>query len=144
MNGTDSIYAVHQDGIVELISNGSILNRKFDEIREVFLDRDGGDYVYFGRPLGESSYCLYTRYRGNLCGLTGYMNPRQTPDSSVVYAGLRDGAWGIYRNAKAVISNTGYPNREDISHDYVFFDITNPSYYLFIRYTDAGYQLYKK
>jgi hypothetical protein len=144
MNGTDSLYAIEKDGAVELIHNGTILDRKFDEIREVYLDTDGSGYVYFGRPLGESTYCVYTRYRGNLCGLSGYMNPRQAPDSSVVYAGLRDGAWGIYRNAVAIIRNTGYPNRDDISRDYVFFDITNPIYYLFIRGSDAGYQLYKK
>lgn len=144
MNGTESLYAVERDGVVELIHNGTILDRKFDEIREVYLDTDGGGYVYFGRPLGESTYCIYTRYRGNLCGLTGYMNPRQAPDSSVVYAALIDDAWGIYRNTSPIIRNTGYINREDISRDYVFFDITNPSYYLFIRGSDTGYRLYKK
>ena len=144
MNGTERIYAVERDGAVELIYNGTILDRKFDEIREIYLDPNSGGYVYFGRPLGEATYCVYTRYRGNLCGLTGYMNPRQAPDSSVVYAALVDGAWGIYRNTAPIIRNTGYPNRDDISRDYAFFDITNPSYYLFIRYSDAGYQLYKK
>jgi hypothetical protein len=144
MNGTESIYAVGRDGIVELIHNGAILDRKFDEIREIYLDTDGGGYTYFGRPLGESSYCIYTRYRGNLCGIIGYMNPRQAPDSSIIYAGLIDGLWGIYRNTSPIIRNTGYINREDISRDYVFFDITNPSYYLFIRGSDAGYRLYKK
>ena len=108
MNGTESLYAVERDGAVELIHNGTILDRKFDEIREVYLDMDGGGYVYFGRPLGEQTYCVYTRYRGNLCGLSGYMNPRQAPDSSVVYAGLREGIWGIYRNSVAIIRNTGY------------------------------------
>lgn len=70
MNGTDSIYTIERDGIIEIVHNGSILDRKFDEIREIWLDTDGTGYVYFGRPLGEESYCLYTRYRGNLCGLT--------------------------------------------------------------------------
>lgn len=144
MNGTDYIYAIDNQWVIELIHNGSVIDRKFDEIREIFLDRDGGGYVYFGRPLGEQTYCLYTRYRGNLCGLSGYMNPRQSPDSSVIYAALRDGAWGIYRNASPIIRNTGYPSREDISGDYVFFDITNPSYYLFIRSGKDGYNLYKK
>ncbi|MBC7498610.1 hypothetical protein H7170_03105 [Candidatus Gracilibacteria bacterium] len=144
MNGTESLYAVERDGMIELIHNGTILDRKFDEIREVYLDTDGGGYAYFGRPLGESSYCIYTRYRGNLCGLTGYMNPRQAPDSSIVYAAMVDGAWGIYRNTSPIIRNTGYMSREDISRDYVFFDITNPSYYLFIRGSDTGYRLYKK
>ncbi len=134
MNGTDSIYAAEQDGSIELVYDGAIIDRKFDEIREIFLDADSSGYVYFGRPLGEQSYCLYTRYRGNLCGLTGYMDPRPSPDgTSIVYAGLKDGNWGIYRNAIPIIRNTGYPNRGDISRDYVFFDITNPSYYLFIR-----------
>ncbi len=144
MNGTESIYAIERDGMIEIIHNGAIIDRKFDEIREVYLDSDGGGYAYFGRPLGESTYCIYTRYRGNLCGLTGYMNPRQAPDSSVVYAAIVDGAWGIYRNTSPIIRNTGYINREDISRDYVFFDITNPSYYLFIRGSNTGYRLYKK
>lgn len=145
MNGTESIYTSEHDNAIELVQNGTILDRKFDEIREIFLDRDGGGYTYFGRPLGEQSYCLYTRYRGNLCGLTGYMNPRQSPDGiSIIYAWLKDGNWGIYRNATPIIRNTGYPNKDDISRDYVFFDITNPSYYLFIRWSDDGYRLYKK
>ncbi len=145
MNGNSSIYAVEQNGYLELIYNGKIIDRKFDEIREIYLDRESDDYTYFGRPLGEQTYCLYTRYRGNLCKLNGYMNPRISPDGTgIIFAWLKDGAWGIYRNAIPIIRNTGYPNRDNISEDYVFFDITNPSYYLFIRHTDSGYKLYKK
>ncbi len=145
MNGNSSIYAVEQNGYIELVYNGKIIDRKFDEIREIFLDRESDEYTYFGRPLGEQTYCLYTRYRGNICGLSGYMNPRISPDGTgIIFAGLKDGAWGIYRNAIPIIRNTGYPNRDNISADYVFFDITNPSYYLFIRHTNNGYQLYKK
>ena len=94
MNGNDSIYAVEHDGVMELIHNNKLLDRKFDEIREIFIERSNNAFVYFGRPLGEKTYCLYTSYRGNLCGLSGYMNPRLSPDgTSVIYAGLKDGAW---------------------------------------------------
>jgi hypothetical protein len=73
------------------------------------------------------------------------MNPRLSPDgTSVIYAWFKDGVWWIYRNATPIIRNTGYPNRDDISQDYAFFDITNPNYYLFIRHTDKWYQLYTK
>lgn len=145
MNGTERIYAVERNNVIELIFNWAIIDRKFDEIREVFLDHDGSGYSYFGRPLGEQNYCFYTRYRGNLCGLTGYMNPRQTLDGlSIVYAWLKDGVWWIYKNVYPLIRNTGYPNRDDISRDYVFFDITNPFYYLFIRWNKDTYQLFKK
>ena len=145
MNGTERIYAVERNNVIELIYNGVFIDRKFDEIREIFLDRDGGGFAYFGRPLGEQNYCFFTRYRGNLCGLTGYMNPRQTLDGlNIIYAWLKDGAWGIYRNIYPIIRNTGYPNRDDISRDYVFFDITNPSYYVFIRWNKDNYQLFKK
>jgi hypothetical protein len=73
------------------------------------------------------------------------MNPRLSPDgTSVIYAWFKDGAWWIYRNATPIIRNTGYPNRDDISQDYAFFDITNPNYYLFIRHADVWYQLYTK
>lgn len=145
MNGNSSIYTIEENGYIELVFNGKIMDRKFDEIREIFLDRESDEYTYFGRPLGEQTYCLYTRYRGNLCKLSGYMNPRLSPDwTGIIFAWLKDGAWWIYRNAIPIIRNTGYPNRENISKDYVFFDVTNPSYYLFIRNTNNGYQLYKK
>lgn len=145
MNGMNSMYAIEQDWYIWLVYNGVLINRKFDEIREIFLDKDGDGYVYFGRPLGEQSYCLYTRYRWNLCGITGYMNPRLSADwSSIIYAALKDDAWGIYRNASPIISNTWYMSESDISQDYAFFDITNPSYYLFIKHVDNGYKLYKK
>ena len=145
MNGMNSMYAIEQDWYIWLVYNGVIINRKFDEIREIFLDRDGDGYVYFGRPLGEQSYCLYTRYRWNLCGITGYMNPRISADgSSIIYAALKDDAWWIYRNASPIISNTGYMSDGDISQDYAFFDITNPSYYLFIKHIENWYKLYKK
>lgn len=145
MNGSDSIYAIEQDGVIKLIYNGSIIDKKFDEVREIFLEENGTGYAYFWRPLGENTYCLYTRYKGNLCGLTGYMNPRKSADgSSIIYAAIKDGAWGIYRNISPVIKNTGYPNTSSIARDYAFFDTTNPNYYLFISYSNDGYRLYKK
>lgn len=145
MNGNDSIYTIEHDSTIEVIHNGTLLDRKFDEIREIFIENESSNFIYFGRPLGEKTYCLYTRFKWNLCGLSGYMNPRLSPDgTSVIYAWFKDGAWWIYRNATPIIRNTGYPNRDDISQDYAFFDITNPNYYLFIRHTDVWYQLYTK
>ncbi|MBX9809331.1 hypothetical protein K2X92_03015 [Candidatus Gracilibacteria bacterium] len=145
MNGNNSIYKINQDGSIRIVYNGIVLDRKFDEIREIFLDQESNGFVYFGRPLGEQKYCVYTRYRGNLCGIDAYMNPRlSADDASILYAALRNGSWGIYRNASPVISNTGYPNPDDISQDYAFYDITNPNYYLFIRKMTDGYRLYTK
>jgi hypothetical protein len=73
------------------------------------------------------------------------MNPRVAPDGSIVYAGLKDGVWGIYRDINPIIRNTGYPNTGDISRDYVFFDMTNPKSYLFINgQVPDAYRLYKR
>ena len=144
-NWKNFIYAIEQDWSIWLVYNGILLDRKFDEIREIYLDKNSDWFVYFGRPLWEKTYCLYTRYRGNICWITGYMNPRLSADeSSVVYAAIKDNTWWIYRNASPIISNTWYPINTSITDDYVFFDITNPSYYLFIHKTTEGYKLYKK
>jgi hypothetical protein len=51
INGTDSIYAVEQDGAISIIQNSILSDRKLDEVREVFLDTRAGGYAYFGRPL---------------------------------------------------------------------------------------------
>jgi hypothetical protein len=145
INGIDRIYAVEQDETISIIHNGTLSDRKLDEVREIFLGTRAGGYAYFGRPLWEKNYCLYTRYHGNLCGLSGYMNPRIAPDGSIVYAGLKDGNWGIYRDTNALVRNTGYPNTGDISRDYVFFDMTNPKSYLFINWqVPENYRLYKR
>jgi hypothetical protein len=54
-----------------------------------------------------------------------------------------DSIWQIMRNSSTVTKNTGY-NKTDISHDYVFFDITNPRQFVFISYeTDGTYTLIK-
>lgn len=145
MNGNNSIYKINQDGSIRIVYNGIILDRKFDEIREIFLDQESNWFVYFWRPLWEQKYCVYTRYRWNLCWIDAYMNPRLSADgASIVYAAFRNGSWWIYRNASPVISNTWYPNPDDISQDYAFYDITNPNYYLFIRKMTDGYRLYTK
>jgi hypothetical protein len=44
-------------------------NNDFDEVREIFIQEDGNSYTFFARPVGDARYCLFTRYRGNLCGL---------------------------------------------------------------------------
>ena len=52
--------------------------------------------------------------------------------SSILYAGFHDGIWSIYRNTEVLVKNTNYSNGE-VSGDYVFFDITNPRDYLFVK-----------
>lgn len=72
------------------------------------------------------------------------MNPRlSADDSTVLYAGLKDGLWSIYRNTDTVIKDTGY-HGTNIINDFVFFDTTNPKQYLFIEKTSDGNYLYRK
>ncbi len=131
-NGTYSMSGIENNGIKKLIFNNDILGRELEEVREIFIS-DNGTYAYFGRPLGESKYCLFTRYKWNKCGLEWYMNPRLWADgSSVIYAGYTEGNWNIYRNSDIIVKNTGYTGR-NISSDYLFFDITNPRTFLFIK-----------
>jgi len=61
-----------------------------------------------------------------------------------VFAGLRNGVWQLYRNTTVIVRETGYTQTEDFSHDYFFFDPTNPQYYLFVVKTDQGYQINKQ
>lgn len=132
-NGSNYIYTVHRDGAYSLVYNGETIPQSYDEIREVFLEKNGGYYAYFARPIGGIEYCLFTKYRGNICGLDGYMNPRLSADgASILYAGYKDNVWSIYRNTDILVRNTGYANT-DISGDYVFFDVTNPRTYLFVK-----------
>lgn len=117
--------------------------KEFSEVRETFLEKSGNAYAFFARPIGESQYCIFTRFRGNLCRLTGYMNPRLGADgSSIIYAGLSGGIWGIYRNSDTIVQDTGYTH-DDISGDYAFFDITNPKQYIFLEKNDGKYQVRK-
>lgn len=83
MNTSDVIYAIqNEDGSFSMVLNGMILDRKLEEIREVFIEQSASGFAYFGRPQGESRYCLFTRYRGNLCGLESYMNPSLEADNA--------------------------------------------------------------
>lgn len=73
------------------------------------------------------------------------MNPRKGADgSSLIFAGLKDGTWSIYRNVTSVVQNTGYTKTQDISRDYVFYDLTEPKYYIFISAIGDKYRLYKR
>ncbi len=143
-NGSHSIYKLHEWGIYRLVYDGIYLPGKYEEIREVFLERSGNSYEYFARPLWDNKYCLFTRYRGNICGIEGYMNPILSADGgSVLYAGLLDNIWGIYRNTSLIVKETGYTKR-DIRNDYAFYDLTNPRVFLFIEKNDDGtYSLLK-
>ena len=61
----------------------------------------------------------------------------------MIYAGLKNGIWSIYRNTDSIVDNTGY-SHDDISSDYAFFDVTNPKHYIFIKKeSDGTYSLYK-
>lgn len=143
-NWSHSLYATETDSIKRMVYDGAVLKNQFEEIREVFLERNGSSYAFFARPLGEKKYCLFTRYRGNICGLDGYMNPRLGADGgSVLYAWLKNGIWSIYRNTDTIVADTKY-HGTDIQNDYVFFDITNPKQYLFIEKQTDGKYLYRK
>jgi hypothetical protein len=142
-NGSHSIYITLENDIQRVIYDGVSTGKEFGEVREVFLERWGNSYAFFARPIDESGYCIFTRFRGNLCSITGYMNPRLSADgSSIIYAGLRDGIWSIYRNTDTIVRDTGYTHI-DISNDYVFFDITNPKQYVFLENNDGKYQVRK-
>ncbi len=118
--------------------NGEFLPRNFEEVRDIFLEKNGGSYAYFARPVGESKWCLFTRYKGNICGLSGYMNPGIGADGgSIYFAGLKNNIWSIYRNTEVLVENTGYDNTK-ISKDYFFADATNPKKYIFYRYDIAS------
>jgi hypothetical protein len=72
------------------------------------------------------------------------MNPRLSADgSSILYAGLKDKIWKIYRNIYVIIQDTKYTH-DDISGDYSFYDITNPKTYIFIEKNNDGSYLVRK
>ncbi len=132
-NGVTYSYNIWKNNTVWIVINGQEIDKKYEEIRDVFLEDDGYAYAYFARPLGEETYCIFTRYNGNLCGLDAYMNPRLWADgSSILFAGKKDGNWGIYRNVEAIVKNTGYA-QNDIQYDYLFLDTTTPRTFLFIK-----------
>ncbi len=147
MNAYNVLYTIKNtdDESFSLVMNGAVLDRRLDEIREIFLEQNSSGFAYFGRPQGENRYCFFTRYRGNLCGLEKYMNPALEGDNSgIVFAAFREGHWSIYRNATELIRKSGYQNRSDISYDYFFFDPTNFRHYVFIEKTENGYVINKK
>ena len=132
-NGSHFLYIIEKNGIKKVVHDMEVVSRDLTEVREVFLEEDGWSYAYFGRPLGEERYCLFTRYKGNLCWLQGYMNPVLWADGgSLIFAWKKENIWSIYRNADEIIKNTGYM-ANTIAYDYVFFDTTNPRSYLFIQ-----------
>lgn len=144
-NGSEYFYTIMKENVMSIVINGYQWEKKYEEVRDVFLEEDGYSYAYFARPLGEKTYCLFTRYKGNLCGLSAYMNPKIWADGgSILFAGQKSGTWSIYRNIEKIVKDTGYAS-ENISYDYVFFDITNPRTFLFIKkdITTGNYILIK-
>lgn len=146
MNNSDVMYVIKNtdDNSFSVVLNGVILDRKLDEIREIFIEQNTSGFAYFGRPQWEAKYCLFTRYRGNLCSIESYMNPELEGDNSAIaFAALREWRWSIYRNTREIIRNSGYKNRNDISFDYFFFDRTNLRHYVFIEKLPNGYVINK-
>jgi hypothetical protein len=137
-NGSHFVYVIGKEGWYKIVYDWSIIQGEFEEVREIFLEKNGNSYGYFARPLGEKRYCLFTRYRGNICWLDGYMNPKVSADGwSILFAGLKNDLWSIYRNTGIVIRDSGY-TKKNIINDYMFLDITNPRQYLFIEKNDDG------
>jgi hypothetical protein len=68
-NGAHSLFVTAKDGVKRVIHDMEDVSRDLSEVRETFLEEEGGSYAYFGRPIGEERYCLFTRYQRNLCGL---------------------------------------------------------------------------
>lgn len=146
MNGNDVIYAIHNtdDDSFSLVVNGSILDRRLAEIREVFLEKNTNGYAYFGRTQNDNTYCLFTRYRWNLCNFTAYMNPQIGADGAdIIFAWNRNGIWTIYKNTDEFITGTNYGGKVDISHDFFFFDITNPRHFIFVEKWPNSYTINK-
>ena len=120
-------------GIKKVAFNTEIVSRDLEEIRELFLEEEGSSYAYFGKPIGEDTYCLFTRYKWNLCGLEWYMNPVLWADGgSIVFAGKKDNTWHVYRNTDILVNTTWYDTK-DVTYDYFFVDKTNPRAFLFIE-----------
>ncbi len=72
------------------------------------------------------------------------MNPVLEADNAgVIFVGLRNNKWSIYRNINELVKNSGYAVRPDISNDYFLFDSTNPRRYVFIEKLANGYHINK-
>jgi hypothetical protein len=134
-NGAHSLYVTKENATMDIHLDTSRVSRGLQDVREVFLEKNGGgSYAYFGKPVGEEKWCLFTRYKGNLCWLEWYMNPRLWADgSSIIFAWRKDGIWNIYRNTDSLTRDTGY-SPLSVEYDYAFYDLTNPRTYLFITY----------
>lgn len=132
-NWIHSIYVVDSSWSLSVIYNWVSTGQDFDEVRDVFLEKSGNSYAFFGRKKWENTYCFITRFKGSVCWIEWYMNPWVGADgSTIIYAGLREGTWSLYRNTATVIRDTHY-TRRDISWDYLFYDKTNPREYLFVE-----------
>lgn len=145
INDSNSLYVIkNDDSSYSLVMNWVIVDRKLDEIREIFLEKNSSWYSFFGKPQGENHYCFFTRYKGNLCGLSGYMNPEFEADGSgVIFAWLRAGKWAIYRNITEFIKDLNYQKTNNYFSDYFFFDTTNPRYFLIVSKNDGKYTFNK-
>jgi hypothetical protein len=145
-NGTHWIYGINQNGIKHIVYDDTILPGELSEIREIFLENGGSSYAFFGRPLWEERYCIFTKYRWNICGFDGYMNPWLWADGvSIIYSAKKNDIWSIYRNTDVLIRDSGYETKTSVTNDYFFFDTTNPKHSLYIeKEQDNKYTLRKE
>lgn len=146
MNASEVLYAVlnQENNTYSIVINGSKIDRELAEIREIFLEKNSNGFAYFGRMPNENSYCLFTRYKGNICGFIAYMNPSfNASGADVIFAANRSGNWAIYKNSDEFLA-ANYGGKLDISHDYFFFDATNPRYHIFVEKIADGYIINKQ
>lgn len=134
-NWAHSIYVTYEAWIFDIELDTNKVSHGLQDIREVFLEKNGGaSFAYFAKPVGEEKWCLFTRYKGNLCWLEWYMNPRLWADgSSIIFAWKKDSVWNIYRNTDTLTRDSGY-HPVSVNYDYAFYDLTNPRTYVFITY----------
>ncbi len=142
-NGKDISYAIKNMSSYMLVMNEKSFSWEFEEIREVFMNKDGETY-FFGKRQGETTWCFYNSKTSLLCNIRGYMNPKLIPEKgSVVFAGVewQSKYWNIYLNG-TIISETNYAYLGDISKDWFFIDENNLRNYLFFHF-DAGKNHYE-
>ncbi len=143
-NWVHNIYVIDNAWILSVIYNWVSIGQEFEEIRDIFLEKNGNGYAFFGRKKGEEAYCFITRFKWSLCGLKWYMNPWFGADwMTIIYAWFKDNRWSIFRNTSILIWDTWY-SRKDIKYDYFFYDATNPKQYIFIeKHGNEQYMLRK-
>lgn len=72
------------------------------------------------------------------------MNPKKEADGlGVIFLGLKDKKWDVYRENRSIVENLEYSSQENISNDYFFFDPTNARRFIIAEKTPKGFIFYK-